>query len=134
MDPDTPRQHNDKPINQQNAASKESRKADAAGTGSTKVAPSPNNSECSCYCRYEPTPRWLRIFEAIGIVSAIAYAGITGFMWRDSHKNFVIDERAWLSIENTFPVQPQVKEGLKIESIVIVKNTGKTPAKKINGE
>jgi len=69
--------------------------------------------------------------ELVAVAGGIFYAVVTYCMWRDSHKNFVIEERAWLSIDSMFPAP---KENIPIESEVHITNTGKTPAKKIVSE
>jgi hypothetical protein len=71
---------------------------------------------------------WL---EGTAVVAAVVYAGITFFMWRDSHKNFVTDERAWLQVESLFPVAQDLKENSPIRATVRFRNTGKTFGKQI---
>ena len=82
-------------------------------------------------CRYEPTPRWWRFVEGIGIAAVVFYALITWCMWRDSHNNFVVDERAWVSVPvpTVFPLN-----GTSIPVASQLVNTGKTPAKTVEGD
>lgn len=92
-------------------------------------APSQNDAKRSCHCYYK-SPYWgWKILEGAALIAAIAYAIITWNMWRDSHKNFAVDERAWLSVESAFP--GVAKEQIPLTSDVLIRNTGKTFAKKI---
>jgi hypothetical protein len=124
----SPQQNESEPRTPQQATENEGRESDPVAPAvpdlSAQNKPSPKNAEQSCGCRYEPTPRWIRILEAAGIVSAIVYAIITGLMWRDSHHNFIVDERCWLSINAGFPAD--IKEEVPIVGTIAVKNTGKT--------
>jgi hypothetical protein len=70
--------------------------------------------------------------EVAAVGGGLFYAGITFFMWRDSHRNFMIDERCWLSIDGILP--NQVKEKDPFEGSILIKNTGKTYAKQILSE
>jgi hypothetical protein len=127
--PNAPGKHDRKTIGPQEAAAKKNPNVGGPPLIPSKIVPSKNGSDKPCHCRYEPTPRWKRWLEAIVALSVIAYAIITGFMWRDSHKNFVIDEQAWLSVESIPP--GEIKEGTPIQAAVFIRDTGKTPAKKI---
>src|SRR5260370_1141183 len=97
--PNDPGEHPDKSVNPKNDSSKKDQHARIKPPVSPKVIPAPKNRNEPCQCRYEPTPRWWRIVEGVGVAAVVFYAVVTYFMWRDSHHNFVIDERAWL----TFP-------------------------------
>jgi hypothetical protein len=85
----------------------------------------------SCKCRYEPTPTWLRVVETIGVAAVVAYAFITWCMWRDSHDNFVTDERAWVNVPvpTVFPLN-----GTSIPAATQLMNSGKTPARGVEGD
>jgi hypothetical protein len=125
--PNAPRKHDDQSIKEKNASHGKN-----PGTGSTmgsdSTAPAPDNAETTCQCHYQ-APHWgWRILEGAALLAAIAYAIITYCMWRDSHRNFVVDQRAWLAIETSFPAP--IKEGMALEGDVAVRNTGKTAAKK----
>jgi|HubBroStandDraft_4_1064222.scaffolds.fasta_scaffold18722_3 hypothetical protein len=127
MDTDTPRKHNDKPVDQQNAASKKNVKTSDGGPKAPEVVPSPHNPDGPNHCRYEPSPWWFRLLEGAGIVAVIIYTGITWCEWRDSHSNFLVDERAWISVKEVKVITPYsaTSEG-KIGIRII--NSGKTPA------
>jgi hypothetical protein len=82
-------------------------------------------------CRYEPTPAWWRLIELIGIAAVVVYSFITWRMWRDSHNNFVVDERAWVgvSVPTVFPLN-----GTSIPAAAQLVNSGKTPARGVEGD
>jgi hypothetical protein len=130
--PNAPREENKKTNSPQNATSDKDPKTDKHSPIPSQIIPSHKYPHGSYQCRYEPTPRWMRYLEAAGVLAVIAYAVITYFMWRDSHKNFVVDQRAWLSTGVVIP--NPIKEGLRVEATVLVKNTGKTTAKQIRSE
>src|SRR5260370_5659137 len=127
--PNAPGEHPDKSVNPKNDSSKKDQHARIKPPVSPKVIPAPKNRNEPCQCRYEPTPRWWRIVEGVGVAAVVFYAVVTYFMWRDSHHNFVIDERAWL----TFPTFsfPDAKEGSPIRGAVQISNIGKTIAKTV---
>jgi hypothetical protein len=81
-----------------------------------------------CQCRYEPTQRWWRVVEGLGVAAALFYAGITWFMWRDSHHGFRTDERAWVSVPApaSYPLN-----GASIPVVTQIVNSGKTPARDV---
>jgi hypothetical protein len=79
-------------------------------------------------CRHEPTPRWWRVIEGIGIAAVVFYAFITWCMWRDSHNNFIADERAWVNVPapTSYPLN-----GTSVPVVTQMTNTGKTPARDV---
>jgi hypothetical protein len=131
MDPNTPRQHNDKPVDQQNAARKENPKVSSRGPSPPEVIPSPNNPEGPRHCRYEPSPGWFRILEGFGIISVIIYTSVTWCMWRDSNRNFRVQERAWMQFDTIFPTE--IKEDAPVVGSVSFYDSGNTFGKKITG-
>jgi hypothetical protein len=74
---------------------------------------------------------WL---EVLAVSGGLFYAAVTFQMWRDSHKNFVVDQRAWLLVASNLPVLADIKEGMPLQSRILITNTGKTPGKKITFE
>jgi hypothetical protein len=93
-----------------------------------KGRPAPKPPDEPCQCRYESTPRWWRIVEGIGVAAVVVYAVITWGMWRDSHDNFFIDERAWLSVpaRTAFPLT-----GTFVPALTQIVNSGETPARAV---
>ncbi len=82
----------------------------------------------------EPTPMikrpdWVAIFTAFLAFFALASTIVVALQLRDSHRNFVVDERAWLSLESDN--RPELQEGQTVTSVLHVANTGKTPASNI---
>jgi hypothetical protein len=69
--------------------------------------------------------------EILAVAAAIFYALITYRMWQDTHRNFEIDERAWIKVASNIPAQQVIKEGTPIEGNVILENTGKSFAKQL---
>jgi len=130
--PNAPGENNTESINIKNAALKES-PITGPGASTTNSAPSLKDSYDSNNRHRYRIPRWLKdILEIGALVAGIAYAVVTYFMWRDSHRNFVIDERCWISIDGNFP--NPIKEGIPFQGSILVKNTGKTTAKQIVSE
>lgn len=79
--------------------------------------------------------RDVKFFIEIGAVSAaLVYAVITFCMWRDSHNNFAIDERAWVKVNSKAMEKETIKEGGSIKGTVTISNTGKTTAKQFVSE
>jgi hypothetical protein len=76
-------------------------------------------------------PLWWRILEGLALVSAIAYAVLTYFMWQDSHRNFITDEQASVNIASQAMDPNTIKVGMPIEGTAIFVNDGKTTAKRI---
>src|ERR1700693_1412052 len=85
----------------------------------------------TCGCRYEPTPTWWRVIEGIGIAAVVFYAFVTWCMWRDSHANFIADERAWVSVP--FPAAFPLN-GTSVPVATQLVNSGKTPARRVEGD
>jgi hypothetical protein len=52
-------------------------------------------------------------------------------MWRDSHNNFIVDERAWVSVPvpTMYPLN-----GTSIPAVTQITNSGRTPAKHVEGD
>src|ERR1700677_880069 len=68
---------------------------------------------------------WL---ELLAVSGGIFYAIITFCMWSDSHKNFIVDEQAFLAFSGVMPANPQVGE--PIFATISGRNIGKTSAKR----
>jgi hypothetical protein len=79
---------------------------------------------------------WKDRLEVVAIVFGVFYAIVTFLMWHDSHKNFALDQRAWLGIYNEKTQISQSKNndlpGIKHISFW-VRNSGRTPALNIDG-
>src|SRR5260370_16346070 len=123
----TPRQDDNKTIGPQNASGKESPKMSDRARAPPKINPPPECQDKSCSCRYEPTPWYVRALEVIALLSGISYAIVTYCMWRDSNRNFGIDERAWVQHSAFFPNMGAEK--IPLESDIQFQNTGKTAVK-----
>jgi hypothetical protein len=93
-----------------------------------KVQPAPKHPDEPCQCRYPSSPSWWRVVEGIGVAAVVFYSFVTWWMWRDSHKNFVVDERAWLTVPapTAFPLN-----GTFIPALTQIVNSGKTPARAV---
>ena len=80
---------------------------------------------------YETFDGWKQKIEFVALFFAMGYAWITYCQWRDSAKNFRIDERALIKAgASTTPVHPDPNQYLTIEVAVI--NIGKNPARKVH--
>jgi len=133
--PNTPKEHEKQAISPETATQK---KQDTI----TSQIPIASQSTPSKHATDKPTngsenaSNWwfivLHVLQFVGILAGIGYALVTYVMWRDSHNNFIVQERAWLTLEGIFPPMP--KEGNRIEIDARISNTGLTPAKKINAE
>lgn len=132
--PNAPRENTSKTVSPKDATGKEKPKVDGGSAVPSKTVPSPEAHDNPCKCRYEPTPWWMRALEGLGIFSAIVYAAITWCMWRDSHNNFILGERAWISFDKlVLPSESDIKEDATLTSSFLIKNTGKTPARRAAG-
>jgi hypothetical protein len=83
-------------------------------------------------------PHWgWRVLEVSAVVAGVAYAIITYFMWRESHDNFVLEERAWLDASKVEIIGEKVGNfhaGSPITAKVTLVNTGKTAAREVQAE
>lgn len=92
--------------------------------------------EKPCHCHYKASHWGWRVFEIAAVVAGVAYAIITFFMWRESHNNFVLEERAWLDVSKA-EITDSGKDfhaGSPITAKVTLVNTGKTPAREVQAE
>lgn len=76
---------------------------------------------------YKSWENWKRILEVAAVISAVAYSILTYLMWRDAHKNFIADERAWVATRG-FTVTAEPGQGEDARLRVFVQNNGRTPA------
>lgn len=129
--PNAAREQDDKPVHAKHTAGDKNPKTDRGLPVSPQSAPAEDTNDGTCHCSKNP-PKWWRILEGLALLSAIGYAIVTGFMWHDSHRNFMVDERAWIRIDALFPAS--VKEGDKVEVSVRILNFGKSPAKRVISE
>jgi hypothetical protein len=80
---------------------------------------------------HESTPRWKRILEMIAVGAGVFYAIVAYWQWHEMHRALLVDQRAWISvaIPTNFPL-----EGTSILAPLQIANTGKTPAKDVEGD
>jgi len=81
--------------------------------------------------RYERAPRWQIFLEVAALLTLIVYTTLAGLQWEAMHDALLVDQRAWVSVvvPANFPL-----EGSTIAASILVGNTGKTPAKDIEGD
>ena len=77
------------------------------------------------------TPRWKKRLEIVTLFVAIAAVLFAALQWYEMRQALFIDQRAWVSVvvPNTFPL-----EGASIPASFQIANTGKTPAKSVEGD
>lgn len=97
-----------------------------------EVLPSPCNPNKAEQRWYKSFDGWKELLEVLGILFAIGYAVITYLQWRDLRTNFDTDQRAWISVsvQNNVAVLPGDSIPISFELL----NSGKTPAKNIEGD
>lgn len=118
-------------MNKQNTPAHDAPKPKGGSPVPSKDNPPADKENKACYCFHKP-PHWgWRLLEGTALVAAIVYAVVTTFMWRDSHNNFVVDERAWMNVESTSPAQSDIRDGTPIKEFIAIGNTGKTAAKRV---
>src|SRR6266581_3908793 len=80
---------------------------------------------------YERTPRWKIFLEVAALLTLVIYTTFAGLQWKAMHDALLVDQRAWVSVvvPPNFPL-----EGSSIPASIQVGNTGKTPAKDIEGD
>jgi hypothetical protein len=98
----------------------------------SEIESRPSTPPNAGHCHYEGTPRYMRIFEIIAVLSGVAYAIITACLWRDAHHNFRVDERAWVSVVT--PPNYSLDSNGRIVVVSQVQNVGKTPARIVEGK
>jgi hypothetical protein len=81
--------------------------------------------------RYERTPRWKMFLEVAALLTLLVYTTFAGLQWEAMHDALLVDQRAWVSVvaPTNFPL-----EGSSIPASIQIANTGKTPAKHIEGD
>ena len=79
----------------------------------------------------ERTPRWKVFLEVVAVLVLVVYTTFAGLQWEAMHDALLVDQRAWVSVvvPNSFPL-----EGSSIPASIQIANTGKTPAKDVEGE
>jgi hypothetical protein len=77
------------------------------------------------------TPRWKKRLEIVTLFVAIAAVLFAALQWYEMRQALFTDQRAWVSVvvPNTFPL-----EGAFIPASFQITNTGKTPAKSVEGD
>jgi hypothetical protein len=80
---------------------------------------------------HRPFAWWKTRTEFAAYFFAIAYAIITFFQWKDARLTFQLDQRPWVGVvfPDTFAL-----DGSSIPVVVKIQNTGKTPARAIEGD
>jgi len=81
--------------------------------------------------RSQGTPWWKILLEVTAVVVLVVYTTFAGLQWEAMHDALLVDQRAWVSVvvPNSFPL-----EGSSIPASIQIANTGKTPAKDVEGE
>jgi hypothetical protein len=81
--------------------------------------------------RSDGTPWWKILLEVTAVVVLVVYTTFAGLQWESMHDALLVDQRAWVSVvvPNSFPL-----EGSSISASIQIANTGKTPAKDVEGE
>jgi hypothetical protein len=81
--------------------------------------------------RSDGTPSWKILLEVTAVVVLVVYTTFAGLQWESMHDALLVDQRAWVSVvvPNSFPL-----EGSSIPASIQIANTGKTPAKDVEGE
>jgi hypothetical protein len=76
-------------------------------------------------------PWWKGWIDRATVLVAIAAAAIAGLQWFEMRRTLLVDQRAWVSVvlPPSFPL-----EGAAIPASFQITNTGKTPAKQIEGD
>ena|SRR3984893_16099852 len=81
--------------------------------------------------RRERTPPWKIVVEFGALLVLVAYTTFAGLQWEAMHDALTIDQRAWVSVvvPSNFPL-----DGSSIAASIQIANTGKTPAKDVEGD
>jgi len=81
--------------------------------------------------RHDRTPRWKIRLEVAAFLVLVIYTTFTGLQWCEMHRALLVDQRAWVGVvvPPNFPL-----ESSSIPASIQITNTGKTPAKHIEGD
>jgi len=81
--------------------------------------------------RSDGTPWWKILFEVTAVLVLVVYTTFAGLQWESMHDALLVDQRAWVSVvvPNSFPL-----DGSSILAPIQIANTGKTPAKDVEGD
>ena len=81
--------------------------------------------------RSDRTSWWKILLEVAAVVVLVVYTTFAGLQWESMHDALLVDQRAWVSVvvPNSFPL-----EGSSIPASIQIANTGKTPAKDVEGD
>jgi hypothetical protein len=93
----------------------------------SEPTPTPFEPDKSRKSWYDPFP-WWKFFEGVGILFGILYAIVTICMWRDAHNNFIVDQRAWVSITSFRLEKEPTEDATDITIKFSLVDSGKTPA------
>ena len=81
--------------------------------------------------RSDRTP-WSKILlEVAAVLVLVVYTTFAGLQWESMHDALLVDQRAWVSV--VVPTSFSL-EGTSIPASIQIANTGKTPAKRIEGD
>jgi hypothetical protein len=81
--------------------------------------------------RSDSTPWWKILLEVAAVLVLVVYTPFAGLQWESMHDALLIDQRAWVSVvvPNGFPLG-----GSSIPASIQITNTGKTPARDVEGD
>ena len=81
--------------------------------------------------RSDRTPGWKIFLEVAAVLILLVYTTFAGLQWEAMHDALLVDQRAWVSVvvPTSFPLQ-----GSSIPASIQIANTGKTPAKDVEGD
>jgi len=81
--------------------------------------------------RTDRTPWWKIFLEVAAVLVLVVYTTFAGLQWESMHDALLVDQRAWVSVAfpSGFPL-----EGSSIPASIQIANTGKTPAKDVEGD
>ena len=81
--------------------------------------------------RSDRTSWWKILLEVAAVVVLVVYTTFAGLQWEAMHDALLVDQRAWVSVvvPPSFPL-----EGSSIPASIQIANTGKTPAKDVEGD
>ena len=81
--------------------------------------------------RSDRAPWWKIFLEVVAVLLLIVYTTFAGLQWEAMHDALLVDQRAWVSVvvPPSFPL-----EGSSIPASIQIANTGKTPAKDVEGD
>lgn len=120
-------------ISPQNKTKNEGTGAPEQSSVVSDIVPSPPSNDKTEKCRYPTTPWWKTAAEMIGIGAVVAYTIVSCNQWRTAERQLNITERAWIGVVGTQFTYVTDSTGIsRADGIVVLKNTGLSPAFKIH--